>query len=215
MVTDPPYGVEYDPLWRERAGLGIQKQRSKVRNDQANADWTRAYELFPGDVAYVWHASIHAGTVSAGLAAAGFDVRTQLVWVKQNFALSRGDYHWGHEPCWYAVRRQKKSFWNGDRTQSTVWFVDNLGAAGRRQQTPLDEKTGHGTQKPVELFARSLRNHKARDLYEPFSGSGTAFVAAEQLGRVCLGLEIEPAYVAVALERLVSMGLEPRLAGRA
>ena len=215
MVTDPPYGVEYDPLWRERAGLGIQKQRSKIRNDQVNVDWRRAYELFSGDVAYVWHASVHAGTVSAGLATAGFDVRAQLVWVKQNFALSRGDYHWGHEPCWYAVRRQKKSSWNGDRAQSTVWFVDNLGAAGRRQQTPLDEKTGHGTQKPVELFARSIRNHKARELYEPFAGSGTAFVAAEQLNRVCFGLEIEPGYVAVTLERLVSMGLEPKLARRA
>jgi len=103
MVTDPPYGVTYDPMWREHAGLGKQRQTGVVLNDD-RVDWTAAYALFPGDVAYVWHAGIHAAEVARGLEAAGFAIRAQIIWAKQHFALSRGDYHWQHEPCWYAVQ---------------------------------------------------------------------------------------------------------------
>jgi hypothetical protein len=66
MVTDPPYGVSYAPEWRETAGLGRQRQAGRVANDD-QSDWTEAWRLFPGDVAYVWHAGVHAGEVSAGL----------------------------------------------------------------------------------------------------------------------------------------------------
>lgn len=119
MATDPPYGVSYDPMWREQAGLGQQRQTGKVANDN-QVDWTAAYLLFPGDVAYVWHAGVHAGEVAAGLATAGFEVRAQIIWSKQHFAMSRGHYHWQHEPCWYAVRQGRKSHWRGDRKQSTI-----------------------------------------------------------------------------------------------
>jgi DNA modification methylase len=98
MATDPPYGVEYDPEWREEAGLGRQRQTGKVANDD-RADWTAAYKLFSGDVAYVWHAGVHAGEVATGLVAAGFEIRAQIIWSKQHFAMSRGNYHWQHEPC--------------------------------------------------------------------------------------------------------------------
>ena len=108
MVTDPPYGIKLDPSWRERAGLGELRQTGKVPNDD-RADWREAYKLFPGDVAYVWHAGIHAGEVAAGLETAGFQIRAQIIWSKQHFALSRGDYHWQHEPCWYAVREGESS----------------------------------------------------------------------------------------------------------
>ena len=120
MVTDPPYGVDYDPNWRERAGLGRQRQNGAIANDD-RVDWGRAYRLFPGDVAYVWHAGVHAAEVAAGLESAQFRIRSQIIWAKQHFALSRGDYHWQHEPCWYAVREGKTANWSGDRTQSTLW----------------------------------------------------------------------------------------------
>jgi hypothetical protein len=87
MVTDPPYGVDYDPNWRERAGLGRQRQTGTVANDQ-QVDWSAAYQLFPGDVAYVWHAGLHAAEVAAGLESAGFRIRSQIIWAKQHFALS-------------------------------------------------------------------------------------------------------------------------------
>jgi DNA modification methylase len=199
MATDPPYGVEYDPMWREEAGLGQQRQTGKVANDD-KADWTAAYKLFPGDVAYVWHAGIHAGEVAAGLAAAGFEIRAQIIWCKQHFAMSRGHYHWKHEPCFYSVRKGRRSNWRGDRTQSTVWEVRNLNPMGGDRN---EKATGHGTQKPVELMRRPILNHTKRGevVFDPFLGSGTTMMAAELTERVCFGIDIDPRYVDVAVSR--------------
>jgi DNA modification methylase len=199
MATDPPYGVEYDPMWREGAGLGQQRQIGKVANDD-QADWTAAYKLFPGDVAYVWHAGIHAGEVAAGLATAGLEIRAQIIWSKQHFAMSRGAYHWRHEPCWYTVRKGKRSNWRGDRTQSTVWEVPNLNPMGGDRN---EKATGHGTQKPVELMRRPIVNHTKRGdvVYDPFLGSGTTVMAAELTERLCFGIDIDPRYVDVAVLR--------------
>ncbi len=198
MVTDPPYGVKYDPRWRNRAGLGKARQSGAVANDD-KVDWTAAYQLFPGDVAYVWHAGVHAGEVAAGLESVGFRIRAQIIWGKQHFALSRGDYHWQHEPCWYAVRDGKSSGWSGDRKQSTLWMVANLNPFGGLAETA----TGHGTQKPVELMRRPMLNNSARGavVYDPFLGSGTTLIAAETVDRCCYGIEISPNYVDVAILR--------------
>ena len=198
MVTDPPYGVNYDPSWRERAGLGQQRQTGTVAND-GRVDWSDAYRLFPGDVAYVWHAGVHAAEVAASLESAGFQIRSQIIWAKQHFALSRGDYHWQHEPCWYAVREGKSSNWSGDRTQSTLWQVANLNPFGGSEE----EATGHGTQKPVELMRRPILNNSRRGeiIYDPFLGSGTTLIAAQETDRICFGMDIDPRYVDVAIER--------------
>ena len=132
MVTDPPYGVSYEPSWRKRRGLGKGKHATgEVLNDH-RADWREAYALFPGNVAYVWHACLQGAVVADGLNACGFQPRTQIVWVKQHFALSRGDYHWKHETCWYAVREGTPSQWSGDRTQTTVWEIANNNPFGNR-----------------------------------------------------------------------------------
>ncbi len=119
MVTDPPYGVEYDPAWRHRADPTQATAVGRVLNDD-RAEWTDAYRLFRGDVAYVWHAGVHAGRVATSLEEAGFRVRAQIIWAKQHFAMGRGDYHWQHEPAYYAVRTGRPSRWRGDRTQSTL-----------------------------------------------------------------------------------------------
>jgi DNA modification methylase len=199
MATDPPYGVEYDPLWREEAGLGQQRQTGKVANDD-QTDWTAAYKLFTGDVAYVWHAGIHASEVANGLKNAGFEIRAQIIWSKQHFAMSRGHYHWRHEPCWYAVRKGKRSNWCGDRTQSTVWEVPNLNPMGGDRN---EKATGHGTQKPVELMRRPIVNHTKRGdvVYDPFLGSGTSMMAAELTDRTCYGIDIDPRYIDVSILR--------------
>ena len=192
MVTDPPYGVEYDPAWRSRAGVNLNKHRlGKVANDD-QADWREAWALFPGNVAYVWHAGRYASTVQESLTAVGFDVRSQIIWAKDRFALSRGHYHWQHEPCWYAVRNGPAN-WSGDRKQSTLW------------QIPAREGQGfeHGTQKPVECMKRPMENNSSpgQAVYEPFSGSGTTIIAAEITGRSCHAIELMPQYVDVAVER--------------
>jgi DNA modification methylase len=193
MVTDPPYGVEYDPAWRNQAGTAKTRRTGKVLNDD-RADWREAWALFPGDVAYVWHGALHAATVAESLEAAGFAIRSQIVWAKDRLVLSRGDYHWQHEPCWYAVKKTGKGHWAGDRKQTTLWQI-----SGRDQ----DADTVHGTQKPVECMRRPILNNSSpgQAIYEPFMGSGTTLIAAETTGRVCLGIELNPAYVDVAIER--------------
>ena len=197
MVTDPPYGVKYDPAWREKsAGKGA-RSKGKVLNDD-RADWTQAWELFPGNIAYVWHGGLHSPTVAQNLEACGFKMRTQIIWAKQHFALSRGDYHWQHEPCWYAVRN--KGNWCGDRKQATIWNIKNNNAFGNSE---AEETFGHGTQKPVECMRRPILHttQKGDAVYEPFSGSGTTIIACEQTERRCYAVELNPAYVDMAVRR--------------
>jgi DNA modification methylase len=199
MVTDPPYGVEYDPAWRnEAAAKGLisfaARREGKVENDE-RLDWTPSYQLFPGHVAYVWHAGRFAADLVLNLRDAEFEIRTQIIWRKPAFAISRGHYHWQHEPCWYAVRSQGSAKWCGDRSQSTVWDISN--------RVDQADNSNHGTQKPVECMARPIRNHGAKDddVYDPFLGSGTTIIAAEQLSRRCYGIEISPNYCDVILAR--------------
>ena len=201
MVTDPPYGVEYDPAWRNRALGEANRAVGRVANDD-QADWRSAYALFPGDVVYVWHAGTKASQVADGLAACGFEVRSQIIWAKQHFAISRGHYHVQHEPCWYAVRKGRTAHWNGDRTQSTLWQVNNgLSQGGPRKAE--DSVTGHGTQKPVEIMRRPIENHTlaSQSVYDPFLGSGSTLIAAEIAHRTCLGIDIEPHYVDIVCRR--------------
>ncbi len=193
MVTDPPYGVKYDPGWRNKAGAAATKRTGKVLNDD-RADWREAWALFPGDVAYVWHGALHATTVAESLEASGFNIRSQIIWAKDRLVLSRGDYHWQHEPCLYAVKKTGKGHWAGDRKQTTLWQIANK---------DQDAATVHGTQKPVECMRRPILNNSSpgQTVYEPFMGSGTTLIAAETTGRVCLGIELNPAYVDVAVQR--------------
>jgi DNA modification methylase len=193
MVTDPPYGVNYDPEWRARAGVNLNAGKLGHVDNDDRADWREAWALFPGDVAYVWHAGRHSGVVEASLIASGFEIRAQIIWVKDRFALSRGDYHWQHEPCWYAVRKGRRGHWQGNRSQSTRWDIAARDDSGH----------GHGTQKPVEAMLRPMLNNSVagQAVYEPFCGSGTSLVAAEMSGRRCLAIELNPAYVDVAVQR--------------
>jgi DNA modification methylase len=194
MVTDPPYGVEYDPSWRNQAGVCSTARTGKVANDD-RADWREAWALFPGEVAYVWHAAIFAKTVADSLEANDFKVRAQIIWSKPRFVLGRGDYHWQHEPCLYAVRKNGTGHWQGARDQATVWAIGNNGDE--------DEATVHGTQKPVECMRRPILNNSAEGdaVYEPFAGSGTTVIAAETTGRICFAMELNPAYADVIVGR--------------
>jgi len=197
MVTDPPYGVEYDANWRNEAlradGLPIAERAiGKVMNDE-RFDWTEAYKLSPAHVAYVWHAGRYSGDVGRNLEAAGFQLRSQIIWKKSNFAIGRGHYHWGHEPCWYAAREGGSAKWCGDRTQSTIWEIAK----------PSKSETGHSTQKPIECMVRPVRNHggKDDDVHDPFGGSGSTLVGCEQTGRRCFTMELNPAYCDVIVTR--------------
>ena len=115
--------------------------------------------------------------------------------MKHRFVLGRGHYHWQHEPCFYAVRERGEARWQGARDQSTVW---QIGSA-----VDDDAATVHGTQKPVACMLRPILNNSARGdcIYEPFAGSGSTLIAAEQSGRQCLAIEIEPGYCDVIIGR--------------
>jgi DNA modification methylase len=198
MVTDPPYGIEYDLVWRGRLNQNGDKLAcGKVPKDD-RADWHQAYALFPGDVAYVWHGAMHGKVVAADLADCGFQLQAQIVWAKQHFALSRGHYHCKHECCWYAVREGKPGHWHGDRTQTTVWEVTNNNPFSNQKH-----EQEHGTQKPVECMRRPIANNSrpGQAIYDPFLGSGTSLIAAEMSDRTCYGLELDPAYVDVIVRR--------------
>lgn len=213
MVTDPPYGVEYDPAWRTKAGVGSKGAATGVVLNDDRADWSAAWRLFPGNVAYVWHGALQSAVVAQSLMACGFDIRAQIIWVKARAALSRGNYHWQHEPAFYAqkpgaddgwrfgidhetaeyaVRHGATARWVGGRRQTTVWEIDHV-----------KNDTGHGTQKPVDCMKRPIENNSVPGdaVYEPFSGSGTTLIAAEMTGRHCFACELSPAYVQVAIER--------------
>jgi DNA modification methylase len=192
MVTDPPYGVEYDPAWRNEALSGQKTKRTGMVLNDDRADWREAWTLFPGEVAYVWHGALHVATVAESLVACGFGIRSQIIWAKERLVLSRGHYHWMHEPCWYAVKG--KAHWSGDRKQVTIWNIPSKGQ---------DTDTTHGTQKPVECMKRPMENNSSpgQTVYEPFSGSGTTIIAAEITGRSCLAMELNPTYVDVAVKR--------------
>jgi len=211
MCTDPPYGVNYDPSWRnsiktEGKFRSATKMNGKVLNDD-QADWRLTYSLFRGSVAYIWHGGKHAGTVAKNLEDCDFEIVSQIIWNKQNFAFGRGDYHWKHEPCYYAVRKGHQHNWQGDRKQSTVWDIANLNPVGRKKGDDEDDKVeGHGTQKPIECMGRPIKNHTVEGdwVYDPFLGSGTTLIAAEKLGRKCIGIELSPAYCDLIVKRYIN-----------
>ena len=207
MVTDPPYGVNYDPEWRNDAGVAGRGSRNtgKVLNDD-RYDWSEAYSLFTGDIAYIWHSAKYTHKFAENIENCGFELISLIIWKKQHFALSRGDYHNQHEPLWYAVRTKsannkdvKNHNWQGKRDQSTIWEIENnnpFGGSG-------EEQTGHGTQKPLECMLRPILNNSevGQAVYDPFGGSGTTLIACERADRNCYMMELSPAYVDLIINR--------------
>ncbi len=213
MVTDPPYGIQLDSEWRDRAGLNgcgkaepsYMKHRTEGHtatsiSGDTRADWSEAFELVPSlEVAYVWHASVFAREVWNGLERIGFLYPQQLVWDKGRTVLTRTHYWYQHEPCLYM--RKKNAPWFGKPGEnSTVWASPSpkfiMGGSG-------EAKWDHPTQKPVELMRRPILNHLRRGelVYDPFLGSGTTLAAAELTERICYGIELDPKYVDVIVQR--------------
>ena len=213
MVTDPPYGISLDSEWRDRAGLNgcgpaeasYMKHRTAGHTEttisgDTRADWSEAFELVPAlQIAYVWHASIFTREVLNGLLRIGFLYPQQIIWNKGRTVLTRTHYWDQHEPCWYV--RKKNAPWFGKAGEnSTVWDSPSpkfiMGGS-------KEEKCDHPTQKPVELMRRPILNHTKRGaaVYDPFLGSGTTLIAAEMTGRVCYGVEIDPKYCDVIVQR--------------
>ena len=227
LVTDPPYGIELDSEWRDRAGLNgcgpagpshLKKKRTKGHQETSisgdtRADWSEAFALVPSlEVGYVWHASRFTREVLDGLLRIGFVHHQQIIWDKQRTVLTRTHYWFQHEPCWYV--RKKNAAWYGKAGEnSTIWASPSPKfIMGGSDETKFD----HPTQKPVALMRRPILNHTKRGelVYDPFLGSGTTLAAAEVTERVCCGLELEPKYADVVVQRWQQLsGKEATLEG--
>lgn len=213
MVTDPPYGIELDSEWRDRAGLNgcgaaepsYMKKRTAGHTEttisgDTRADWSEAFALVPSlEAAYVWHASKFTREVLDGLLRIGFVHHQQLIWDKGRTVLTRTLYWFQHEPCWF-VRKVNAPWYGKAGENSTIWSSPSpkfiMGGSD-------EQKYDHPTQKPIELMRRPLLNHLRRGelVYEPFLGSGTTLAAAELTERVCYGIELDPKYVDVVIQR--------------
>jgi DNA modification methylase len=212
--TDPPYGVDYagKNAYLNRSDRGNRIQ-VPIENDKLTA----------GETGFLFKAALsvakeraHTGatvyaTVPSGpllvhfvqaLTAAGFTFRAQLAWVKQHFVIGMADYHHRFEPIIYGWLPDGAHYFIEDRRQDDVFEID------KPHVNDL-----HPTTKPVELIARMVRNssREGEVVYDPFCGSGSTLLAAHQLQRIGYGVEIDPGYLAVTLERLSMLGLKPEL----
>lgn len=190
MVTDPPYGVNYDPNQRRLVDNGKTRRSYMESEHDTNVEWSEAWQLFTGNVAYVWHSDKQLIGVGLALESCGFALRQNIIWVKNSLTVTRTQYNYQHEHCWYAVR--KKSHWVGPANETTTWKIDKVNA-----------DTGHGAQKPIACMQRPIENNSRRGdaVYDPFLGSGTTLIAAEQTGRICYGLELNPTYCDIIIAR--------------
>jgi DNA modification methylase len=226
LVTDPPYGIELDSEWRDRAGLNgcgpaqasYMKHRTEGHTEttisgDTRADWSEAFELVPSlQIAYVWHASVFTREVLNGLERIGFVYPQQIIWDKGRTVLTRTHYWYQHEPCWY-VRKPNAAWYGKAGENATIWAA----ASPKFIMGGSDEdKFDHPTQKPVELMRRPILNHLKRGelVYEPFLGSGTTLAAAELTERVCCGIELDAKYVDVIVQRWQTLsGKQAKLDG--
>jgi DNA modification methylase len=211
--TDPPYGIDY--VRSKNAALQQLHKGTRVKKNIANdalapaethAMFARALSLAVAHSTRgaACYATVAAGPLLAGFIQAferaGFAFKHHLVWVKQQLVLGRCDYHYRHEPILYGWLENGPHYFCDDRTQDTVFQVDK----------PTTSEL-HPTTKPTELIARMIANSSrvGELVFDPFCGSGSTLVAAHPLGRVSYGVELDPAYVAVTLERLAALGLGP------
>jgi DNA modification methylase len=200
VATDPPYLVDYTGERPNNSGKDWSATYKEIDIKDADGFFTSVFTnvlevLAPHGAIYCWHAHKRQALLSRVWEELGIVDHQQIVWVKPAAVFGRVYWHFRHEPCVMGWRKGSKPDHDGNHEFDSVWSVDYDGL-GRRA-------ADHPTAKPVELFARPMRKHtKPGDLcFEPFSGSGSQIMAAEQLGLRCRAIEIEPAFVDVAVVR--------------
>lgn len=212
--TDPPYGVDYEGKdgFLKRYGKQSQGHQARIPGEElTSAELIEAFRRALHDVVKfccpgaVCYAAVPPGPLLAqfvaAMNAAGFENHAMLVWLKHAFVLGRNDYHYRHESILYGWLTSGPHYWCGSRSMDSVFEIDR----------PM-KNADHPTMKPVELVARMIENSSRPGelVYDPFCGSGSTLLAAEQLKRLSFGVEIEPAYVAVTLERFAALGIAPQ-----
>jgi site-specific DNA-methyltransferase (adenine-specific) len=146
----------------------------------------------PGASFYIWHADTEGYNFRGAVLDCNQQLRQCLVWNKDNSMFSRQDYHWKHEPCLYGWKDGAAHSWYTDRKQTTVLEF--------KRPSRSEE---HPTMKPVELFEYQIGNSCPPNglVLDTFLGSGTSIIASEKLGMKCNGLELDPHYCDVIIQR--------------
>lgn len=193
--TDPPYNIDYE---------GGSKKREKIANDKLDDFPKFLYDVYTtiatalkkGGAIYVWHAPSETHNFIQQFLNAGFLFKSYIVWNKNNSTFGRSDYHWKHEPCIYGWLDGASHKWCGDRKQTTVWDIE--------RPSRSDE---HPTMKPIPLCSKPLKNSSAIGdiVLDVFLGSGSTMVAAHQLKRKCYGMELDPKYCDVIVNRMIKL----------
>ena len=227
FATDPPYLVNYDgtnhPAKSKRAQRIKNKNWSKsyaITWDDAEAN-SDLYEKFirvaideaiePNAAWYCWHASRRQAMVESTWEKFGAFVHQQIIWVKDRPILTRSWYTWQHEPCFFGWVRPHRPVRRAEDYPSSIWHIPTV---------RIGQVTEHPTSKPLEVFRIPIRQHtRSGELcYEPFAGSGSQIIAAEQLGRRCNAIEISPRYCDVIVRRYITFvgesNVDPELADR-
>lgn len=202
-LTDPPYNVEivggsHAISAEERKKLGkLTIQNDKMSDDDFfnflhNAFATACSAMKEGASFYIWFASREYVNFELALNSVGLSVRQELIWNKNSLVMGRQDYQWKHEPCLYGWKDGAGHSWYGDRKQTTVIDWD--------RPTKSED---HPTMKPVGLFGYQMKNssNEGDIILDTFGGSGTTLIAAEQLGRKCRMMELDPHYCDVIIAR--------------
>lgn len=198
LLTDPPYGVDYEGKTSERKTIENDKLQGQAFLQFLTLAFSNAKEVMTNSAPYyVWHPDGDpALEFRQALRQTGMPVHQCLVWVKNSLVLSRQDYHWQHEPCLYGWKEDGQHAWHADRKQSTVMEFD-------RPTKSLE----HPTMKPVKLFAYQIGNSTIQGdrVLDLFAGSGTTVIACEQLNRKAYCMEKDGRYAAVIIRRWETM----------
>lgn len=194
VVTDPPYNVDVE----ETAG--------KILNDNMSdgdfyqfllSMFTQVENHMEDDASiYVFHADTEGLNFRKAFKNAGFYLSGCCIWKKNSLVLGRSPYQWQHEPCLYGWKKKGKHQWFSDRKQTTIWEYDR----------PKSSKD-HPTMKPIQLMAYPIQNSSmcGTIVLDPFLGSGSTLIAADQTGRICYGIELDEKFVDVIVKRYIEV----------
>ncbi|MCE5213818.1 MAG: site-specific DNA-methyltransferase [Methanobacterium sp.] len=193
IITDPPYNVNYTGATKDKLTI----QNDNMDNENFQEFLLKSYQVMynaaaPGASIYVFHADTEAVNFRETFTTVGWKLAQCCIWAKQSFVMGRQDYHWQHEPVLYGWKPTGPHHWYSDRKQSTIWHFD-------KPQKNLE----HPTMKPVELFSYPMQNSSKKGdiILDPFGGSGTTLIAAEQTERTGHTMELDPHYCDVIINR--------------
>jgi DNA modification methylase len=201
VATDPPYLVDYTGERPNDSGKDWSETYREVEITDADQFFRGVFAnvlrvVAPKAAIYCWHAHKRQAMIDRVWEELGILNHQQIIWVKPTPVFGRVYWHFRHEPCMMGWVQGSQPEHDSDHEHNSVWTIDWEGKA----RIVGNE---HPTQKPVEIFARPIRKHTRPGAicFEPFSGSGSQLIAAEQLGRRCFAMELEPTFVEVAVRR--------------